>query len=228
MYLSDPAKQYYGATVGRYANRIRNSESTSLNLGHVIHTLKLSHNLPLLGTFTVPSSGKTYKTAANDNGGADTLHGGFIGYDARIWSLVEQSSNHLKFSLIDPDGSQGFPGTVTAYVTYTLENSGKWVISMRAYSDSETPIMLSNHAYWNLDAYQGSEDLSTHYIQVHADKYVAGDSILIPTGELPSVSGTALDLRQPIQVKAAVEKTAGTDLCGPGCTGYVLLLKREA
>lgn len=168
----------------------------------------------------MPSTGKTYKVAANDNGGADTLHGGFVGYDARVWSLVEQSSNSLKFSLVDPDGSQGFPGTVTAYVRYTLENNAKWTISMRAYSDSETPVMLSSHAYWNLDAYQGSEDLSTHYIQLNADKYVATDSTLIPTGELPSVSGTPLDLRQPIQVKQAIQNTAGKDICGPGCTGY--------
>lgn len=147
------------------------------------------------------------------------MHGGFIGYDARVWSLVEQSSNHLKFSLQDPDGSQGYPGTVTAYVTYTLQNDAKWLISMRAYADAETPIMLSSHAYWNLDAYQGSEDLSTHYIQLQADKYVATDGILIPNGELPSVSGTPLDFRQPTQVKAAIEKTAGTDLCGAGCTG---------
>jgi aldose 1-epimerase len=176
-------------------------------------------SLRATGTFTLPSSGKSYTLAANDNNGADTLHGGFVGYDGRVWSLVEQSSNHLKFSLNDPDGSQGFPGTVTAYVTYTLENNAKWTTSMRAYSDLETPIMLSSHAYWNLEAYQDSKDLSNHYIQLAADRYVATDSILIPNGELPSVEGTALDLRQPTQVSAAIQKTVGTDLCGPGGTG---------
>lgn len=90
---------------------------------------------------------------------------------------------------------------------------------MRAYADSETPIMLSNHAYWNLDGYHYSQDLSNHHLQLRADRYVATDSILIPNGDLPSVSGTPLDLREPSQLPTVIKATEGKDVCGPGSTG---------
>ena len=85
---------------------------------------------------------------ANDNDGLDTLHGGFIGWDLRIWSLVDQKANSLTFGLTDPSGTEGFPATAKATVTYTLENHGKWKISMQATADGVTPMMLSQHTYF--------------------------------------------------------------------------------
>ena len=85
---------------------------------------------------------------ANDNDGLDTLHGGFIGWDLRIWSLVDQKMNSLTFGLTDPSGTEGFPATAKATVTYTLENDGKWNISMQATADGVTPMMLSQHTYF--------------------------------------------------------------------------------
>ena len=100
-----------------------------------------------IATFTLPGGG-TFHTGANENHGLDTLHGGFIGYDLHIWNLTSQSSSSLTFSLLDPNGTEGFPGTVRTSVTYTLQDNAEWKISMTARTDSETPIMLSSHTYW--------------------------------------------------------------------------------
>ncbi|KLO14301.1 galactose mutarotase-like protein [Schizopora paradoxa] len=195
LYLSDPAHPYFGPVVGRYANRIKNA------------------------TFTLPGGG-TFHTGANENHGLDTLHGGFIGFDLHIWNLTSQSSSSLTFSLLDPNGTEGFPGTVTTTVTYALQDNAEWKISMSARTDSETPIMLSSHTYWNLDAYHYSQDVSDHFLQLQADQFVATDGILIPTGELANVTGTPLDFRQPATLGSRIPETSGTNLCGTGCVGF--------
>lgn len=194
-FLSDPAHPYFGAIVGRYANRIKNS------------------------TFTLPNSDKSYMVGANDNDGLDTLHGGFLGWDLRIWSLVDQKANSLTFGLTDPAGTERFPAAAKATVTYTLENDSKWKISMQATADGVTPMMLSQHTYFNLEAYQYGATNENHVVQILADKYVATDGILIPTGEIPSVEGTTLDFRQPVQLGARINETTGKDICGTGCLG---------
>lgn len=194
LYYSDPSHPYFGAIVGRYANRIKNS------------------------TFILPS-GQNVKVAANENKGLDTLHGGFQGWDLRSWTIATQTSNSVTFTLIDLNGEQGFPGTVRASIKYTLENGSRWVIDTSASANDTTPIMTSAHTYWNLDAYNGPQDLSSHYIQVKADRYVRTDGILIPTGQFASVNATGLDLRQPSRLSQQIQATSGTNLCGTGCTG---------
>ncbi|KAJ7276545.1 galactose mutarotase-like domain-containing protein [Mycena haematopus] len=193
---------YFGPVVGRYANRIRN------------------------GTFTIPISkdasgpGKKYHIVENENNGTDTLHGGLIGYDQRPWTLVKHSSNSATFSLVDPNGDQGFPGTVTTTITYTLEAKATWKISMFATSTELTPIMLSCHQYWNLEAYQETQDLVGHYAQIDASKYVATDGLLIPNGKLLSVEGTPLDFRKARSIGNAIPQTTKGQYCGTGCTGF--------
>ncbi|KAJ7368453.1 galactose mutarotase-like protein [Mycena albidolilacea] len=193
---------YFGPIVGRYANRIRN------------------------GTFTIPISkdasgpGQKFQILENENNGTDTLHGGIVGYDARPWTLVKQSSNSVTFSLVDPDGDQGFPGTVTTSVTYTLEPKSTWKISMHATATELTPIMLSGHHYWNLEAYQETQDLVGHYAQFDSSKFIATTGTLIPTGELTPVDGTAMDFRKPKSIGNAIPETAEAQFCGTGCVGF--------
>ncbi|KAJ7682647.1 galactose mutarotase-like protein [Mycena polygramma] len=175
---------YFGPIVGRYANRIRN------------------------GTFTIPISkdasgpGKKFQIVENENNGTDTLHGGLVGYDQREWSVVKQTSNSVTFSLVDPDGDQGFPGR------------------MHATSDKETPIMLSGHHYWNLEAYQETQDLVGHIAQFEASRFIATNGQLIPTGQLTSVEGTPLDFRKAKSIGNSINATAEAQYCGTGCVGF--------
>ncbi|KAJ7819516.1 galactose mutarotase-like domain-containing protein [Mycena leptocephala] len=193
---------YFGAIVGRYANRIRN------------------------GTFTIPISkdasgpGKKFQIVENENNGTDTLHGGAVGYDARPWTVVKQTSNSVTFSLVDPNGDQGFPGTVTTTVSYTLEAKATWKISMLAKATELTPIMLSGHHYWNLEAYQETQDLVGHHAQLDASRFIATDGHLIPTGQLTPVAGTAMDFRKAKSIGGSINATAEAQFCGTGCVGF--------
>jgi len=193
---------YFGPIVGRYANRIRN------------------------GTFTIPISkdasgpGKKFQILENEHNGTDTLHGGLVGYDARPWTLVKQTSNSVTFSLVDPDGDQGFPGTVKTTVEYTLEAKSTWKISIHATASELTPIMLSGHHYWNLEAYQETQDLVGHIAQFDASRFIATDGNLIPTGQLTPVQGTPLDFRKAKSIGGSINATAEAQFCGTGCVGF--------
>ncbi|KAJ7094624.1 galactose mutarotase-like protein [Mycena belliarum] len=193
---------YFGPIVGRYANRIRN------------------------GTFTIPVSknaqgkGKKFQISENENNGTDTLHGGIVGYDQRPWSIVKRSSSSVTFSLLDPNGDQGFPGTVLTTVTYTLERKSTWKISMHSVSSQLTPIMLSGHHYWNLEAFQETQDLVGHIAQFPSSNIIATDGQLIPNGKLTPVEGTALDFRKAKSIGASINATAAAEYCGTGCVGF--------
>lgn len=144
------------------------------------------------------------------------MHGGETGYDLRVWQVLSQTSSSVVFGLIDPDGEQGFPGTVLTSVTYALEAGGVWKISMNAIATAETPIMLSGHHFWNLEGYTGNDDLVDHYAQFNASQVIATDSILIPTGELIDVTDTALDFREAKSIGGSLNDTEGFDYCGGG------------
>lgn len=121
-YTEDTLHPHFGAVPGRYTNRIKN------------------------GSFVI--DGTTYQTAVNENNGEDTLHGGVRGWDWRNWTVTAHSTDSITFSLVDPDGNQGFPGEVISYVTYTL-SPYTWHIKMLATATTKkTPIMLSSHTYW--------------------------------------------------------------------------------
>ncbi len=158
---------YFGATVGRFANRIARGEFT-LN-------------------------GKTYTLAKNN--GPNTLHGGLKGFDKVVWDAEEVSTPDgpsVRFSYTSPDGEEGFPGTLKTTVTYTVTPKNALKIEYTATTDRATPINLTNHSYFNL-AGPASGDVLGHEIMIAADRYTPGDETLIPTGELAPVKGTPLD-----------------------------------
>lgn len=163
-YLDD-AKPYMGAIVGRYGNRI----------GH--------------GTFKL--EGKTYQIPINN--GPNALHGGLVGFDKHVWKAREVAEG-VEMTLVSPDGDQGFPGTLTAHVRYTLHHNALR-IDYSITTDKTTVVNLTNHAYFNLSG-EGNGTILNHEMMIPADKFTPVDAGLIPTGELASVEGTPMDFRK--------------------------------
>lgn len=162
------ANPYFGAIVGRYANRIAK------------------------GKFTL--NGKVYTLATNN--GQNHLHGGIKGFDKRIWNatpLITPNGVALKLSYLSKNGEEGYPGNLNVVVTYTLNNNNELRINYSASTDQTTIVNLTNHTYWNL-AENG--DILNHIIMINADKFTPVDSTLIPTGEIKSVYGTPFDFRK--------------------------------
>ena len=114
---------------------------------------------------------------------------------------------------MDP-GTEGFKGVVTNTVTYTLKNGAIWDLQMLSTASEKTPIMLSSHTYWNLEAYKESEGIQNHTLWIDASRIVATDSTEIPTGEIKSVEGTPWDFRTPASFGTRIPETV--DSCGPG------------
>ena len=166
-----------GALVGRYANRIGGAKF-SLN-------------------------GQTYQLAANDHE-VNHLHGGQVGFNQRVWTVEEAEDNRLVLSLLSPDGEEGYPGTLKVQVAYTLTEEGL-TIDYRAESDRDTVCNLTNHAYFNLSGHDSGPVLDQS-IQLLADRYTPTDSLSIPTGEIASVEGTPMDLRQPTPIGARIDE----------------------
>ncbi|HEY4010997.1 MAG TPA: aldose epimerase family protein [Acidobacteriaceae bacterium] len=164
-YLKDN-KTYFGVIAGRYANRIAN------------------------GRFTL--DGKTHQITIND--GPNALHGGKEGFDVRNWSAREIPSG-VEFTLVSPDGDQGFPGTLTARVRYTLHDN-KVVIQYSATTDKPTVVNLTNHTYFNLSG-DGNGTILGEQLTIDADQFTPVNSTLIPTGELAPVKGTPFDFTSP-------------------------------
>ncbi|HZP21531.1 MAG TPA: aldose epimerase family protein [Bauldia sp.] len=162
---------YFGAVVGRCANRI----------GHARFTL----------------DGKTYQLTPNENG--NQLHGGPNGFGRRNWRLVSSDAHSITLGLTSPDGEEGYPGTVEAFVRYTAEGEGTIKMEAEATTDAPTIVNLAQHSYFNLD---GSPDILDHRVQIFAGAYTPFDADKIPTGEILSVAGTDYDLRamRPIRL----------------------------
>ncbi len=156
---------FFGATVGRFANRI--------------------------GGAKFELNGKTYTLNPNENG--NVLHGGIEGFDKKVWEY-ESEKDSATFTLISPDGDEGFPGEMKVSVTYELTGP-EIEISYNAVCDKDTPISLTNHSYFNLGGH-GSGPVYDHTLTLFANSYTPVDNELIPTGEIADVSGTVLDLRK--------------------------------
>ena len=159
------ARDFMGATVGRYANR----------LGR--------------GRFTVDGTSWTVPV----NNGPNALHGGPDGFDRRVWTISERAADRLVLELESPHGDQGFPGALQVRVGYEVVGSGVR-ITYRASTDRATVVSLTNHTYFNLDG-EDSASVDQHVLTVPADRVTDVDEDLLPTGELLAVAGTPLDLR---------------------------------
>jgi aldose 1-epimerase len=173
------ATAFFGALIGRYGNRI----------GHAQFTLE----------------GKTHKLPAND--GPNTLHGGPAGFDKHVWSALPGSSadgETLELTYVSKDGEEGFPGTLTTKVVYSLTNNNELKIDYTATTDKPTVVNLTNHSYFNL-AGQGEGDVLTHEVMIDAARFTPVDATLIPTGELRPVAGTPFDFTKPTAVGARIE-----------------------
>ena len=174
---------YFGATVGRYGNRIANAK------------------------FTI--EGNEFELAANN--GPNHLHGGEQGFDRFVWDVQDQSSpqfgSGLKFSRTSPDGEEGYPGNLSVEVTYWLGEDDSFRIDYLATTDRPTPLNLTNHCYWNLSG-AGTGKILDHELIIRAGNYLTVDETAIPTGIVP-VDGTPFDFRTMKRIGDEIDQTPG-------------------
>ena len=142
--------------------------------------------------------GRSFALSANENGNA--LHGGQEGFGLKVWSVAATAPDRVEYALTSPDGDQGFPGAVQATSVYHVRPDGV-DLELRATCDAPTVVSLTNHAYFNL---AGGGSVDDHLLMVPADSFTPTDDALIPTGAVAPVAGTALDLRTPVRIGAAV------------------------
>ena len=167
---------YWGATVGRCANRIAK------------------------GRFSL--NGKDYVLACND--GNNHLHGGKVGFSHRVWDIREVTDTAATLTLRSEDGEEGYGGNMTVSVTYELKGAGLY-LRYEAQSDQDTLCSLTNHSYFNLGGHN-SGDVLKQKIAIYAENYTPSDAESIPTGVIDPVAGTPMDLRTPTPIGAHIEE----------------------
>ena len=172
-YLTKP--EFFGATVGRVANRIAN------------------------GRFTL--DGKSYSTPVNN--GPNSLHGGTKGFDKVLWEVTDVKSGptaSVTLRYVSPDGDMGYPGTLTTFATYSLDEQNRLTIEYRATTDRPTVVNISNHSYWNLAGVGSPRGAMGHLVMIPADRYTPTNATSIPLGRHASVAGTVFDFRKPTAI----------------------------
>jgi aldose 1-epimerase len=179
-YLSKTNKSYFGAIIGRYANRIAH------------------------GTFVL--DGHQYHIPTND--GPNSLHGGVRGFDKRVWDAKDVSTAgtpELELHYLSRDGEEGFPGNLSVTVRYSLGAENDLRIDYSATTDKDTVLNLTNHSYFNL-AGPGSGDILNNKLTLQADRFTPIDKTLIPTGAIQSVTGTPLDFQKPMTIGSRINQ----------------------
>lgn len=166
---------YFGATIGRYGNRIAK------------------------GKFML--DGKPVTLTINN--GPNTLHGGKAGFQYVMFDAVQKGENALELTYLSKDMEGGFPGNAKVKVTYTLNDDNELHMDYEATTDKTTVMNLTNHAFFNLNG-EGSGTILNHVVQINADKYTPVDSTLIPTGKLEPVAGTPFDFNKPTTIGARI------------------------
>lgn len=174
-------QSFFGGTIGRYANRIAGGQ------------------FALDGTlFHIPK-----------NDGPNSLHGGTMGFNKRVWTAVDRSRGDagvLELSYASPDGEEGYPGTLQVKVSYTLPmESNELRIDYSASTDKDTVVNLTNHSYFNLSGV-ASREIVDHQLLLRAPEFTPVDSALIPTGEVRAVDGTPFDFRTPTAIGARINQ----------------------
>ncbi|MBG6236743.1 aldose 1-epimerase [Pedobacter sp. CAN_A7] len=170
-------ESFYGALVGRYANRIAK------------------------GKFTLDN--KEYNLQVND--GQNTLHGGVDGFYDKVWDAKQVNDHTLELSYLAKDGEAGYPGNLNVKVVYDLTAANELKISYHATTDKPTVLNLTNHAYFNLSG-AGDTIITDHMLTIHAAAYTPVDATLIPTGKLEPVSGTPFDFNKPMLIGARINE----------------------
>ncbi|MGF1560502.1 MAG: aldose epimerase family protein [Flavobacteriaceae bacterium] len=169
-------KNFYGATIGRYGNRIGN--------GH----FKIDDN--------------SYNLVKNN--GENHLHGGTKGFESVVWNVEGNTENTITFSRVSPDMEEGYPGNLNVRVTYTLSDENELKIDYEATTDKPTVVNLTHHSFFNLKG-EGNGDIADHVVMINADAYTPVDQGLIPTGELDKVAGTPFDFTSPKEIGKDIE-----------------------
>jgi len=181
---------YFGALIGRYGNRIGQ------------------------GRFEL--DGETFQLTRND--GPNHLHGGEKGFDKVVWeATAEETADGPSLLLIyvSPDGEEGYPGTLTARVRYTLNDDDELAIDYEATTDQPTIVNLTHHSYFNLSG-NAKRDILGHDLQIAAESFTPVDATLIPTGELRPVAGTPFDFRSPKPIGRDIDAENQQIAYGPG------------
>ena len=180
-YLNADTNPYFGSIVGRYGNRIGK------------------------GKFAL--EGVEYTLATNNN--ENHLHGGEKGFDKVVWEVDPEGASsktgaQVSFIYVSKDGEEGYPGTLTCKVTYTLTNEDELKISYEAQTDKTTVVNLTHHSYFNLTG--AKRDILDHELMLNADRFTPVDEGLIPTGELTAVKDTPMDFTTPTKIGARINE----------------------
>ncbi|MBD3750206.1 MAG: galactose mutarotase [Sphingobacteriales bacterium] len=194
-----PTDVYYGAIVGRFANRIAK------------------------GTFGI--DGKTYQLAINN--APNALHGGKEGFHQVVWEVINYDAQSLALFYLSKDGEEGFPGNLAVNVVYSLTDDNELTISYEAKTDRKTILNLTNHAYFNLNG-EGSGTILNHQLQLFADEFTPIDKTSIPFGNLQGLTNTPFDFRAMTAIGARIDEPHEQLLFGNGYDhNYVLGAKKE-